>query len=102
MFHLNTNVSNGEVDYWFQLESCDYEQRCGSSKLDYSHPWITPPSTAGSGNYMYETYKFYSGTKQLRSYDFKVRTRCASYQPPILYPGGTYDIYFTEWVHIQD
>lgn len=98
LYALKPYSSGNHLNYWFQLESCDYAQRCGSSVSNYSHPWITPPTaTSVSQHYGREKYKFYSGTKQLKSYDFKVRGRCESTQF-----ATPYSVYFTNWVHIQD
>lgn len=98
MYHLKPYYTNYHLKFWFQLQSCDYAQRCGSSVSNYSHPWITPPSSSSSNQYYgRDKYKFYSGSKQLKSYDFKVRGRCESTQF-----ATPYSVYFTNWVHIQD
>lgn len=92
-------LPHSKLNYWFQLESCDYAQRCGSSISNYSHPWITPPSSTVTPLDEYEKYKFYSGVKQLKSYDFKVRIRCESSQNAWPNP---YNVYFTNWAQISD
>ncbi len=92
-------LPHSDLNYWFQLESCDYAQRCGSSKSNYNHPWITPPSSTINPLDEYEKYKFYSGVKQLKSYDFKVRIRCESKQNAWPNP---YVVHFSSWAHISD
>ncbi|MCC6182429.1 MAG: hypothetical protein IT237_11410 [Bacteroidia bacterium] len=93
------SVQNGELNYWFQLDNCDYSVRCGSSVSDYSHPWISVNHTT-NGNTKTQTYRFYNGVKALKSYDYKVRYRCENSSIPS-YP-NPYTIFFTDYVHISD
>jgi hypothetical protein len=91
------------LHYWFQFDNCSYNQRCGSSLSNYSHPWITPSNSTvtNAGNEVRITYRLYSNVKQLKNYTFKVRVRCEnSFQATPATP--PYIVIFSDYAIISD
>ncbi|MFD1552446.1 hypothetical protein DNU06_10555 [Putridiphycobacter roseus] len=95
------NQTTLRLRYWFQFDNCSYAVRCGSSESNYSHPWLTHQASSAYGWLRIEKeYKWYSGSTNLKSYYFRVRTRCEDSGVPS--GNNLYTTYFTNYVTIQD
>ena len=98
----HNTVSSNDYKFYFQLDNCSYKQRCGSSVSNYSHPWRTKTSgwNLASQSKQVELFKFYSGMKRLKEYNFTVRFRGENFLQPTA--TQTYTTYFTAYAHIED
>jgi hypothetical protein len=98
----HTKVQNSDFRFYFQLDNCSYMQRCGSTVSNYSHPWRNKTSGADlpSNSKQLEYFKFYSGVKRLKEYNFNVRFRCENLLQPS--SSNPYTIYYTTYAHIED
>lgn len=93
-FGANSNT----YGHWVQIENSSYAQRCGSSVSNYSHPWRSMINGMYVGLGGEKIFRWYSGAKKLKSYNFKARIRCEN---PIIPQGGnSYTTYFTNYMQI--
>ena len=95
-------TNSSQFGYWYQIDNSSWSKRCGSSVSNYSHPWRTGNgyNVFGSPVLYSDVFRFYSGSKQLKNYRYRVRLRCENNNIPT--STQSYTTYFTDYVLIQD
>ncbi|MCT4582921.1 MAG: hypothetical protein N4A35_16025 [Flavobacteriales bacterium] len=92
---------NSKTTMWFYLSNCSYEIRCGGSQTGRTYPTNYPTYfNVVNSSTVIGRYRWYGGSKQLKSYDYKVKMRIDHTYTTT--PPNSFTPTYSYWTHIAN